>query len=233
MQEGTRAPVVPPTPLREGDVFMYGALRGLLPTLQKAQRQGRTWYYADNAYMRKEYGYFRITKNALQHDGAGKFHPRKWRDLHLTIKPWRKTGSHIIVAPPDPIYGELWGMDPIGWLSDAVMALRTHTDRPIEIRRKILSQLAPGTPPLAEHLKDAWALVTYTSNVAVDALLAGVPVFCSAPCASYRMGTPDFSRIEHPVMPDDREQWAAALAANQWTIKEMRSGICWRELQAR
>ena len=28
----------------------------------------------------------------------------------------------------------------------------------------------------------------------------------------------------------DRERWARVLAANQWTVEEMRSGVCWREL---
>jgi hypothetical protein len=32
-------------------------------------------------------------------------------------------------------------------------------------------------------------------------------------------------------MPDDRESWAATLAAQQWTLEEMRSGLAWRELQ--
>ena len=33
-------------------------------------------------------------------------------------------------------------------------------------------------------------------------------------------------------MPDDREQWAWNLAAAQWDLDEMRSGYCWRELNA-
>lgn len=234
MARGTGFKVVPPAPLRDGAWFGYGALRGMLPTLRQAQAEGRDWYYADNPYFGgRDSGYFRITKGALQHDGSGDFAPDRWRKLGLKIKPWRTTGEYIIVAPPDPIFGELWGMDPIGWLSDTVMALKAATDRPIQIRRKILSQVEPGSPPLAEHLKGAWAVVTYASNIAVDALIAGVPVFCSAPCGGYRMGTPDLSRIEAPVMPDDREQWAWALAANQWSLAEMSSGLCWRELRTR
>jgi hypothetical protein len=72
--------------------------------------------------------------------------------------------------------------------------------------------------------------VCWTSNAAVDAVLAGVPVFCTSPCAAYRMGHADLSKIETPHFPPDREQWAWSLAANQWTLREMASGQCWREL---
>jgi hypothetical protein len=64
----------------------------------------------------------------------------------------------------------------------------------------------------------------------VDALLAGVPVFCTAPCAAQTMGHTDPALIETPLYPDDRERWARVLAANQWTLDEMRDGACWHDL---
>ena len=73
--------------------------------------------------------------------------------------------------------------------------------------------------------------MTCASNAAVEALLSGVPVFCTGPCAAYRMGKPDVTEIETPALPDDRERWARVLAANQWTLDEMADGTCWRELQ--
>jgi hypothetical protein len=91
--------------------------------------------------------------------------------------------------------------------------------------------VAPGGKPLSADLVGAWALVTHSSNAAVEALLEGVPVFCTAPCAAYRMGRPDVAAIEAPALPDDREQWAWNLARAQWTLAEMKSGECWRDLQ--
>lgn len=230
---GSGATIVPPAPLRPGAVFMYGALRGLYPTLVQAQTEGRDWYYADNGYFRPgRTGYFRITKNARQHDGSGKFGPERWRRLGLKIRPWRKTGSAILVIQPEPLSSALWGVDP-QWAKLVIKELRQHTDRPISVRLKVRDQIVGNPPPLAEQLETAWAVVVWTSNVAVEALLAGVPVFCTDPCAAYRMGTPDLSRIEDPVMPDGREQWAWNLAANQWSVAEMRDGTCWRELKDR
>jgi hypothetical protein len=228
---GCGGKIVPLAPLRPGDVFMYGALRGLKETLLQAQATGQTWYYADNCYLGEMNAHYRVTKNARQVDGSGKAGPERWRRLGLAIKPWRETGKHILVCPPSPAYGEVWGMDCRKWLADTVTALEQVTDRPWRIRE---SSLARSTEhPLAADLENCWALVTCSSNAAVDALLAGIPVFCTEnPCGAYSMGTPDLSRIEEPLLLD-REQWAWNLAANQWSLKEMENGTCWRELNDR
>lgn len=233
--KGTGFPIVPPAPLLPGDVFMYGALRGLLPTLHQAWAENRTWYYCDNGYFQRSKnrqhkvdGYFRITKNALQHDGTGSFSSCRWGMLKWTIKPWRKDGSHILVCPPGELYGEIWGIDVVKWKQETLETLSRVTDRPIHVReRAVRSDLSK---PFLGALAGAWALVTDTSNAAVEAVVEGVPVFCTAKCAAFRMGLPDVSRIEDPIMPDDREQWAWNLGANQWNIEEMADGTCWREL---
>jgi len=232
---GARAPIVPPAPLLRGDVMMYGALRGLLPTLMQAQREGRTWFYADNGYLKPGHyrGHYRITRNALQHDGRGTARPDRWRRLGLTIEPWRRSGRHVVICPPGRLFGALFGFDADQWLSDTLDVLRRHTDRELRVRVKMSWQevKTPTICPLADDLRDAWALVTHSSNAAVEAGLAGVPVFVTAQCGASRIALTDLTRIEDPAMPDDREEWAAVLAANQWTLAEMREGLCWRMLK--
>ena len=235
--QGCGGKVVPPAPLRPGDVFMYGALRGLLPTLRQAQAEGRTWYYADNGYFRQgrgralEQGYFRVTRNARQHDGLGSATSERWDRLGLALMPWRADGQHIVVCPPDKIYGELWGLDHEAWLCDTLRRLKVATDRPIHVRLRAMQ--SNSMQPFAEAITDAWALVTCTSNAAVEAVLAGVPVIVTDRCAAFVMGVSDLERIETPVMPSDKERlrWAQVLAANQWSLAEMRTGACWHELQ--
>lgn len=68
------------------------------------------------------------------------------------------------------------------------------------------------------------------SNIAVDAVIAGIPVFCTGPCAGLTMGLSDLSKIESPVRPE-REQWLYTLAANQWTFEEMKRGELWNVIQ--
>jgi hypothetical protein len=228
---GCGGKVVPPAPLLPGTFVSYGVLRGLLPTFRQAVAEGRSWVYIDNAYFRRSgsdmQGYFRVTRNALQHDGSGSAKPDRWRRLGLEIKPWRKDGSHILICPPDAIYGRLWGLDVDRWLGSTTAMLKTATDRPIEVRRRDSLRKAK---PFREALRDSWAVVTHQSNAAVEALLAGIPVFCTGACAAAGMGRSDPAMIEDPLLPDDRERWAAVLAANQWTVSEMADGTCWRGL---
>ena len=77
-------------------------------------------------------------------------------------------------------------MDVEAWQDEVLCKLRAATDRPIRVRhREDLQRL----DPFATALDDCWALVTHQSNAAVEALLAGVPVFCTGECAATRMGT--------------------------------------------
>jgi hypothetical protein len=234
---GSGAPIVPPYPLLPGDAFMFGVLRGVLATLRQAQREGRNWFYADNGYFFpgrriSERGYYRITKNAMQHDGSGDSTPDRWSRLGIKIKPWRKTGSHIVICPPGRLLAAAMNVDADQWLTDMLANLRASTDRPFRLRKKMSWEevMRRDGPTLADDLRECWALVTHSSNAAVEALIAGVPVLCTDRCAAYRMGSADVSQIEKPLMREDREQWAWNLAANQWNIDEMRDGTCWREL---
>jgi hypothetical protein len=93
----------------------------------------------------------------------------------------------------------------------------------------------PGTTPSPERsfeeaLEGAWACVTFSSNAAVEAALAGVPVFaCDEGSMALPIANRDLSEIERPALPD-REQWAFDLAYAQWTLQEFANGSCWQHL---
>ena len=239
---GAKCPIVPPAPLLPGDVMMYGALRGLLPTLRQAQREGRTWIFGDNGYFRpgkSETSYFRLTKNALQHSGTGELpFPKhlaraRWQRHGIQIAPWRSNGAHIIICPPGRLFGATFGFDSEEWLRTTLKTLGRHTKRELRVRNKmswndVKPVLTQSQRPLADDLHGAWALVTYCSNSAVEAICAGIPVFCTNPCAASAMGLSDLTQIEHPRTDGDRKHWAALLSCNQWLLSEMRSGLAWK-----
>jgi len=216
-----------PCKLAPGGMASFGAHHGLRPLLNYVQREGRQWIYLDNGYFGARHfsGYYRVTRNAYQHDGTGHASAKRWEQLGLRMAPWRQSGSFVLVCSPGPANADR-GLDLSDWLPGVLAILRANTDREIRVRDKKERDVVP----LAQALRGAHALVCWTSNAAVDALLAGIPVFCTAPCAAYRMGHPDVAQIETPHFPPDREQWAWNLAANQWTLREMASGQCWREL---
>ena len=132
-----------------------------------------------------------------------------------------------MVCPPDEAFSKLMGFSDIEWLSNTINLLNNYTDREIVIRDR---SCANGSRKLAEDLKGCWALITYMSNSAVEAVCAGIPVFCSGQCAARLMGGVDLSKIESPRYPSNRRQWAANLAANQWTLSEIANGDCWKEI---
>jgi hypothetical protein len=73
-------------------------------------------------------------------------------------------------------------------------------------------------------LTDAWALVTHSSNVAVDAVLCGVPVFVAPTSPAAPVANLDLKTMKAPLMPQ-RGAWLASLLAQQFTLDEIRSGF--------
>lgn len=191
--------------------------------LGRALFETRDWYYGDHGYFGRG-RYYRCTRGALQHDGTGDAGPERFEAHRLEVKRWRTSGRHVVVCPPDADFAELMGFDANRWLVETLAALRQATDRTIMVRPRVIGR------PLEIDLADAWALVTYMSNAAVDALIAGVPVIVTGPSGAARMGLRDPAAIETPILPDDREQFLWNLASRQWTIEEMERGDLWREI---
>ncbi len=213
--------------LLPGPVAMFGS-PPVWPLLRKAQAEGRDFYFADHAYFGRG-RFYRITKNAYQHDGIGTSStPERFeRSACRIVQPWRKAGAHVLVCPQSPVYFSLHGLDHDEWLREVVSTLRQHTDREIRVRWKA------SRTPIGPDLEAAWAVVVFSSAAALDALIAGVPVFTLASfAASRRMGLSDLSQIESPIYPDGRREFLHVLADNQWTLPEIMRGSAWRHLRS-
>jgi len=224
---GGRIESVTAKELAPGACAFYGVRPAWLHLWEQAKIEKREWFYADNAYFDSgRETHFRITRNALQCDGQNAV----WNDkgtarlkaLGITIKDWRKNGIHVVICPQSQEFTRVVAGFDGDWLEQAVTALRRYTDRELRIRRK-------GTArPLREDLDGAWALVTHMSAAACEALIHGIPIFATGRCAAQWMGSSDLSMIETPQYPERRQEWAELLAANQFTIEEMRDGTAWR-----
>jgi hypothetical protein len=209
-------------PLRAGPVALFGSAC-IWKLLKAAIDEKRDWYYGDHAYFGRN-EYYRCTRNGWQHDGRGEADPERFQKFGLDIRDWRTNGNHVLICPPDEKFAALLGFPAQEWLQSVVRELKRYTDRPLRIRERADTACVP----LTRDLDGAWALVTHMSNAAVEAVLEGIPVFCTGTCAALTMGTNDLSLIENPVMSAGRLQWASVLAANQWTLDEMRRGDLWR-----
>ena len=237
----------PGKPDTDAAVF-YGFNREILDGYRQA---GKKAIYVDLGYWQREgqMGHHKLginSRHPTDYFQRRQHAPDRWKRLNVAIAPWRtpkNPNAPIIVAGMSGKGAAAEGFRPEQWERQAVAELRKHTARKIVYRPK---PNWTGSKPIegAEFqrgdsqgcdvpavLRNAHAVVTHHSNVAVDALLAGVPVFCMEGIAA-KLGLQDLSKIEEPIRPDGREQWAYDAAYTQWTVHEMTSGAPWRHLKS-
>lgn len=232
----------------DSDAAVFYGLRGnCRQAFMDYRRVGKKAIYIDLGYWErtqggKMYGYHKVAVNGRHPTAYFQKRPKphnRFKALGVPIKPYKKTGKHILIAGMGAKAASVEGFAPNQWEEAAVREIRKHTDRPILYRPKPSwrsalpitgTDYSYQTHSLEQALDDCWAVVSHHSNVCVDALLEGIPAFCWHGVASV-MGLQDLSKIETPLYPDNREQWAADIAWTQWKPEEMRGGHCWRYLK--
>ena len=211
---------------RPGVPVVWGALRGSDRVIAYAKQSGQYFFHVDHAYFSRGHGQsYRITRNAYEAGLVRECPPDRIQAHEVVLEPWRRGGKNVLVCAPTDHFMAAYGC--AGWLKKTLDVLQRHTARPIVVHRA----REPGetVEPLAEALSKAHALVTPSSNVALEAVIAGVPVFVSPSSAAAPVGLTDLSSIETPAYPD-RDRWLAHLAYCQFSLEEMRSGAAWRML---
>lgn len=221
-------------------------LRGILKhkIMKRCWEEGRDFYYIDTGYFGNErtqsnpngWKYWhRIVKNNLQH---GEIIPRpddRFRQFNKKINPWKKNGSKILVAAPDEKPCKFYGTTKDTWVQQTVETIKKYTDRPVVVREraaKRIDRIATDTLQAALD-NDVYALVTFNSNAATEAIFHGIPVFTTAPAnAASPVSLQDLSQIETPyyASSDKLYAWACHLAYGQFHVNELKDGSAWRIL---
>lgn len=222
----------------------YGLAQGLRQIFRK-QKEDRRAIYIDLGYWGRRKrtrfdGFHKVVLND-RHPTAyfqNIRHPSdRFHQFRIPVKSWRKAGRHILVAGMSNKAAAEEGFQPHQWERETINELRKLTDRPIVYRpkpnwdgaRPISGSLWGKSQTLEQSLQNCHAVVAHHSNVAVDALLAGVPCICPFGIASPLSGK-SLDQIEDPPTPSNRSQWAADVAYTQWSIDEMERGDVWRYL---
>jgi len=171
------------------------------------------------------------------------------RHYNMDLKPWRSTGSHILITLQRPMGWSMRGQNLMAWLENTFANIRRYSDRPIIIRwhpgdwknypkydavlKKYRVTISPQERHITQDLVNCWALVCHNSTPSAVAPIEGVPAFITDD-PSYSQGgdiaNTDFSRLENPLMPD-REQWIKKLAQCHWSFEDLRSGRCWSHMR--
>jgi hypothetical protein len=211
----------------DGTVVVWGVLRGSHEVVEYARANNGHFLYIDHAYFsRGHYRNYRITHYRHEAGQVRVCPPDRLAAHTVDLRPWKRNGRHILVCPPTDHFVKAHRCE--GWLDRTLTELRQATDRPVIIRVK--PQKGMDMPSLSEALTDAHALVTHSSNVAVEAAAMGIPVVVSTTSAAAPVGRTSVADIERPIYPD-RSAWLAHLAYSQFSMDELKSGEAWRLLQ--
>lgn len=183
----------------------------------------------------------RDTKIRISIDAA---HPQRWvmrRDWPMhrfaadrvpVSETWNPQGP-VIVAGIGRKARVQYGADVVErWETEMLHAAAARWGRPVRYRRKQLDAPIPDGATLASDqpidrvLAGASLLITWHSNVAVDAIRLGIPVVCRDGAAAAVCGStlPDVPR---PLDPWVRDRFLANLAWFQWQPTEARTFLRW------
>lgn len=235
---------VEPTELPKGySPVVVGAWRTTAHWLRQFERERIPYLYVDNGYFRpyKDGGHFRVTANALQYavTTGGPLSPQdqaRWQALAVETQPYRMERgpkAPILLVLQTPQWFSMMGLSREEWVRQVLCKIESVTDRPIRVREKPLKGSGPSST-ITEDMDGCWAVVGLSSNCLIQAHAMGIPTFALGPCAATPLSLSNLAMIEEPLLPVGwRESVFAALAANQWTLREIESGLMWRELAAR
>lgn len=159
----------------------------------------------------------------------------RWnRHFANKMQPWRsRPQGYDLVIGQVPGDASIRGRDYDGWLRRIGDALQDHDVRfrphPVAPKHRVPDGMALcRAKTLDEAMAGARRVLTFNSNVGVDAVLAGVP---TAVADEGAMAWPVAAHgFTHPPPQPDRTQWAADLAYCQWNEDDMRSGDCWAHI---
>lgn len=163
--------------------------------------------------------------------------PDRFEKLGIELKPWiKKEDGVVLLCSQVPWDASVQNINMTEWILDMAHLMHQITDKRIVFRPHPLAKMPPlngmeySTVPVKEDLKRAFAVVTYNSNTAVEAVMEGIPSFSfDVGSMAYEVTSHNLNTLEKFYTPD-RKQWAYNLAYCQWTLDEMRKGETWEHL---
>lgn len=206
----------------ENVVVCWGWRRG------KAHRAaGRDVLVLERGYLADRFTWSSLAWNGL--NGRGEFpeYPddrgARFRSMGLQLLPWRAGGDYVLIAGQVPGDAALQGRDLAPWYAQQASTAAQAWKLPVKFRPHPLAhrrgpvRAVPGAETIggdmAAALAGAAVVVTFNSNLGVDAMLAGKLATCD-----------DRGSMIWGINPADRERWAHRLAWKQWRVEEIRSG---------
>lgn len=149
--------------------------------------------------------------------------PERFAALGLELKSWRTSGDHILVAA-NRAFGAPGRAMSQDWADRSASRLEKLTKRRVVIRRHPGND-APARPIQAD-LENCWAVVVWSSSVAVHALAQGIPTYIEAPFQIMK-GAAASGPVDAPQVVD-RLPHFERMAWGQWRVSEIAEGAPFR-----
>jgi hypothetical protein len=210
-----------------------------------AQQHGTGFYFIETGYFgnyscegnpNARKFWHRIVKNSMQHEviynvPGDRLEALSRYDSRLKWKGWKKQGSKILIVAPAHKPCKFYGINKDEWLANTITELKKYTDREIVIREKGSRTERTSSNVIYDAFdQDIYAVVTYNSIAAAEAVAYGIPSFAMAPTCAKPVSLSDLSKIETPYYPDPDfvYKWLSSLAYGQYNIQELLTGKAWR-----
>jgi hypothetical protein len=213
-------------------------------TVALCEKQNRDYFYIDTGYignMQRYKDWHRVVKNGMQHVNVNYDMPEdRFRTIsasksYLNFPGWKKGGRAILVVTPSEKPCKFYGINRDKFVEETISTLKKFTDRPIIIRDKAIRRKRVGSGSIYNQLdtEDIFAVVTYNSIAATEAVGYGIPAFTLAPNAADPFCLKDLSKIESPLYEDPHkvQKWQHWLAYCQYHPKELSNGTAMRLIE--
>ena len=206
-------------------------------TVNMCEYQKRPYYYIDTGYignLNKKKHWHRVVPSGMQHSQPRFDLPSDRFDncidsQDIRFKGWKKDGGPILLVTPSDKPCSFYGIKRDEWIENTVAEIKKHTDREVIIRNKGLRRERVRDNSIYSQFEEdnIFAVVTYNSIAATEAIGYGIPCFTLAPnAADFACGT-DLSRIEDPIYVEEDKVigWQNWLGYCQFNPQEMVAGI--------
>ena len=174
---------------------------------------------------------------------------KRLSQFNLQTKPWQDGGDHIIICGQNE-NSLAWDQgNTIDWATTVIEWIRSYTDRPIWFRphprfpvsfaENKSNNVHVSVPKKVQGydevdfnsaLKNAYAVVNYNSNPAIESVLAGVPVYVAESSLCYPVGKAISTNLDRPAKPD-RSEWLEQISYTEWFVEEIKQGMPWKRLR--
>jgi hypothetical protein len=204
-------------------------------SIQELLDEGIVYLHIDRGYLEFEtpMSNYRICVNgsqAHQYIHSVNCPSTRFDKLGIQIKPWRILDEgNVLLCPVTDRHAAMRGMQLPRMMRGTRRRLGTLTTKPVIVRTKF----ARGK--FVDKLPEAYAVVTWASNTAIEAAIHGVPAFVLDPeFVAKPFANIDIGDLDDPFKPwgkpPEREQALYNMAYHQWHVSAIKRADFWDEL---